>query len=150
MTSHSVPLPCPLHKHSGKTLKSEELQFLRGFPGDTSGKEPNRQCRRGKRRGFDPWVGKIPWRRAWQPTPVSLPGENRGQRSLAGYSPWGRIESDTTEVTSMHTGSYSACSKPGAPGRTVLDSKIRIASDNPGCQRLETADLGAEAAFSSS
>ena len=37
----------------------------------------------------DPWVGKILWRRAWQPTPVFLPGESRGQRSLAGYSPWG-------------------------------------------------------------
>ena len=37
--------------------------------------------------GFDPWVGKIPWRRAWQPTPVFLPGESHGQRSLAGYSP---------------------------------------------------------------
>ena len=43
--------------------------------------------------------GKIPWRRAWQPTPVSLPGESHGQRSLAGYSPWGGTESDMTEVT---------------------------------------------------
>ena len=42
------------------------------------------------------WVGKIPWRPAWQPTPVFLPGEFHGQRSLAGYSPWGRNESDTT------------------------------------------------------
>ena len=48
---------------------------------------------------FDPWVGKIPWRRKWQPTPVFLPGESHGQRSLAGYSPWGCKESDTTEVT---------------------------------------------------
>jgi len=39
---------------------------------------------------FDSWVGKIPWRRKWQPTPVFLPGESHGQRSLAGYSPWGR------------------------------------------------------------
>ena len=46
---------------------------------------------------FDPWVRKIPWRREWQPTPVFLPGESHGQRSLAGYSPWGRKESDTTE-----------------------------------------------------
>ena len=38
-----------------------------------------------KRRGFDPWVGKTPWRRAWRPTPVFLPGESLGQRSLAGY-----------------------------------------------------------------
>ena len=42
-------------------------------------------------------VGKIPWWRAWQPTPVFLPGKSRGQRSLVGYSPRGRKESDTTE-----------------------------------------------------
>ena len=41
-----------------------------------------------KRPGLDPWVGKIPWSRKWQPTPVFLPGESHGQRSLAGYSPW--------------------------------------------------------------
>ena len=52
------------------------------------------QCRRP---GFNPWVGKIPWRREWLPTPVYLPGEFYGQRSLAGYSPWGFKESDTTE-----------------------------------------------------
>jgi len=45
------------------------------------------------------WVGKIPWRRAWQPTPVFLPGESHEQRSLAGYSPQGHKESDTTEAT---------------------------------------------------
>ena len=52
----------------------------------------------GKRRRFDPWVGKIPWRRAWQPTPVFLPGEFCRQR-LVSYSPKGCIESDTAEVT---------------------------------------------------
>ena len=54
--------------------------------------------------GFDPWVGKIPWRRAWQPTPVFLPGESHGQRSLAGYSPWGRRESDTQSC--IHINNY--------------------------------------------
>ena len=49
-----------------------------------------------RRRGLDPWVGKIPWRK-WQPTPVFLPGEFHGQRSQAGYSPWGCEESDMTE-----------------------------------------------------
>ena len=43
------------------------------------------------------WVREIPWRREWQPTPVLLPGEFHGQRSLAGYSPWDHKESDTTE-----------------------------------------------------
>ena len=46
---------------------------------------------------FNPWVGKIPWRREWQPTLVFLPGEFHGQRSLVGYSPWGHKQSDTTE-----------------------------------------------------
>ena len=50
-----------------------------------------------ERLGFDPWVRKIPWRRAWQPTAVFLPGKSHGQRSLAGYSPWGHKESDTPE-----------------------------------------------------
>ena len=58
-----------------------------------------RQCRRRKRCGFNPWVGKIPWRRAWQPTPEFLPGESHGQRSLAVYSPWGHKEWATTEAT---------------------------------------------------
>ena len=49
-----------------------------------------------KRRGFNPWKGKIPWRRKWPPTAVFLPGGVHGQRILVGYSPWGRQESDTT------------------------------------------------------
>ena len=51
---------------------------------------------------FDPLVGKVPWRRAWQPTPVLLPGESRGQRSLVGYSLRGRKELDLTEWLSRH------------------------------------------------
>ena len=58
-----------------------------GFPGGTSGKEPACLCSRCKRPGFDSWVRKIPWRREWEPTPVFLPGESHGQRSLEGYSP---------------------------------------------------------------
>ena len=69
------------------------------FPG-ANGKEPACQCRRHKRHGFDPWARKVPWRKAWQPTPVFLPGESRGQKSLAGYSRRGRKESDMTEATS--------------------------------------------------
>ena len=54
-------------------------------------------CLEFRRPGFNPWVGKIPWRRKWQPTPVLLPGESHGGRSLVGYSPWGHKESDMTE-----------------------------------------------------
>ena len=65
----------------------------------TKNKKPTCQRRRPKRFRFDPWVRKIPWKRAWQPTPVFLPGESHGQRSLTGYSPWGCKELDTTAVT---------------------------------------------------
>ena len=69
------------------------------FSGGTSGQEPTCQCRRHKRLGLDPWVRKIPWRRERQSSPVFLPGESHGQRSLAGYSLWGRKELDPTEAT---------------------------------------------------
>ena len=55
------------------------------------------QCRRC---GLNTWVGKSPWRRKWQPTPVILPGQSRGQRSLVGCNPWDHKESDTTELLS--------------------------------------------------
>ena len=64
-----------------------------------AGKESSCQCRRHKRLRFNPWVGKIPWRRVWQPTPVFLPGESQRQRSSVGYSPENHTELHTTEVT---------------------------------------------------
>ena len=105
---------CTIHsKHMDHQLKlfciilgSINLLFpqyalrLRGFPGGASGKELTCQCKRHKRHGCDPWVRKIPWRRAWQTTPVFLPGEPHGQRSRAGYSPWVLKESDMTEHSS--------------------------------------------------
>ena len=68
-----------------------------------------RICLRLRRHRFDPWVGKIPWRRAWQSTPVFLPGESHRQRSLLGYSPRGSKESDMTEwlTLSLFTLSHS-------------------------------------------
>ena len=63
-----------------------------------------------QRPGCDPWVGKLLWRREWQSTPVFLPKESHGQRSLAGYSLWGRQELDTTERlthTHIHTHTHT-------------------------------------------
>ena len=65
---------CKIH------IKNDILSSL-GFPGGASGKEPICQCRRCKRHGFNPWVGKIPRRKAWQPTQVSFPRESYGQRN---------------------------------------------------------------------
>ena len=63
------------------------LSISFGLPRWLSGKESTCQCRRHRRCGFNPWVGKILWSRKWQPTPVFLPGKSHGQRSLVGYSP---------------------------------------------------------------
>ena len=65
----------------------------RDFPDGSVVKNLPPRCRRHR---LDPWVRKIPWRRKWQPTPVFLPGEPPGQRSLVGYSPWDHKELDTT------------------------------------------------------
>ena len=72
------------------------IQHVRDFPVSTSGKEFICQCRRHKRHGFDPWVAKIPQRRAWQPTLVFLLGESHRWRSLVSYSPQGPKKSDMT------------------------------------------------------
>ena len=86
-----------------------ERQALRdglGFPGGASGKESACQCRRHKRHRFDPWIGKIPWRMAWQPTPVSLPGNSHGQRSLVGYRPCGRRVGHNLATEQQHLKLY--------------------------------------------
>ena len=77
-----------------------------------SGKESICQCRRHKRPKFYRWVGKIPWRRKWQPTVVFLPEKFHGQRSLVGYSPW-----DPKELTGRvhmwaHTHTYNHHNNP--------------------------------------
>ena len=77
------------HTHTLTYTHSHTLTHTHmGFSGGASGKEPACQCKKRKRCGFNPWVWKIPWRRAWQPTPVFLPGECHGQMSLVGYCPW--------------------------------------------------------------
>ena len=100
--ARNCPRLCVYTTEIGKHCKSV-LCFLSpsvlASTGGSSGKEPACQCRRRKRCGFDPWVGTIPWRRARQPSAVFLPGQFHGQRSLAGYSPWGHKESDMTEHT---------------------------------------------------
>ena len=77
--------------------------ILTWLPRWLSCKESACQCRRHRRCDFDPWVGKIPWKRKWQPTPVFLPGKFHGQKSLTGYSSWGHKESDTTDHVHTHT-----------------------------------------------
>ena len=77
----------------------DQCLLLSRWSGGISGKESACQYRRYKRCRFDPWVGKIPWRRAWQPTPVFLPGESHGQRSLGGVGWRGTVHRVTKSQT---------------------------------------------------
>ena len=74
---------------------------MRGFPAGTGGKETACECRGHRRCRFSPWVGKIPWKRKWQPTPIFLPEKIPWQRSLVGYSSWDYKES--TDCAHTHT-----------------------------------------------
>ena len=75
------------------------------FPGRS---EVKKICLHCERPGFNPWIGKIPWRMEGQPTSISLPGEFHGQRSGASYCSWGRKESDVTERL-LHTHTFLKC-----------------------------------------
>ena len=79
--------------------------FRIDFPGGSVVKNLPAKCRRC---GFDPWIGKIPWRREWQLTPIFLPEKFHGQRSLADYSSWGCKELDMTKLlTHTHTHTHT-------------------------------------------
>ena len=67
------------------------------------------QCRGHRSLTFDPWMGKSPWRRKWQPTPVFVPRESNGQRSFVGYSPRGCKELDPTRWVSTHSSIMYTC-----------------------------------------
>ena len=90
--------------------------------------------------GFDSWVGKIPWRRKWQSTPVFLPGKSHRQRNLVSYSPWSLKESDTTEglkhtykwLSDQHTHAYISVAKE-LPGW--------LSSKEPACDAEDTGDV---------
>ena len=82
--------PTRLKQLSSSSSSKSYIGLLRPFSWQ-------RICLQCGRPGFNPWFGKIPWKRKWQPTPVFLPGESHGQRSLVGYSPRGHREVDTTE-----------------------------------------------------
>ena len=89
----------------------------RGLPWWLKWERISLQCRRP---GLDLWVGKIPWRREWKLTPVFLPRESHGQRSLEGYSPWGlRIGHDWANNTCIREGKRKCCSA-WLPGRFLM------------------------------
>ena len=104
--------------HSVYDIQVQHPKQTKGFPGGF-----HLQCRSSRTVRFDPWVGKIAWSRKWQPAPVFLPGESQGQRSLAGYSPWGCKESDTTEAT-KHISTNGLICTVTEVGQVTLDNML--------------------------
>ena len=95
----------PLYRRGEhKEMKPPGMISVMGFPGSGSAVRNCLQCGRHRRRGFDPWAWKMPRRRAWQPTPVFLPGASHGLSSLVGYSPWAhkRVRHDWSKWASTH------------------------------------------------
>ena len=109
-------------KSKGLTASSFKgpVPFVLGFP---NGKESACQ---GKRCRFVAWVGKIPRKRAWQPTPAFLPGGSHGQRNLAGYSPLCNKESDTSEHTHTHPFTLPP---PSPRGTRSLEGPLDLTSE---------------------
>ena len=87
-------------------LEIFQVTQIQGFPGGAGGKEPACQCRTHKRHRFDPWVRKIPWRRARKSTPVFLPRESHRQRSLAGSMGLQRVGQDWSYLAAADMGKY--------------------------------------------
>ena len=91
---------------TGNQTKPNIMKLMRGLPRwcywlriSLPKKKKKESACQYRSRGFDPWV---PWRRKWEPTPVFLPGEFHGQRSLVGYSSWDRKKSQTRLGTHTH------------------------------------------------
>ena len=117
----------------------------KGLPRRLSGKESTYHCRRHRRCEFYPWVRKIPWKRKWQPSPVFLPGESHGQRSLVGCNPWGPKELDTTEhachnSTTKKKHYYLTCCVPSIVRHSHISEKVKNGEKNN--VRLRTDKTG--------
>jgi len=120
------PLPNHSQREALKELSSGSAWWLRR----------ERICLQGGRPGFDPWVGKIPWRkRTWQPTPVFLAGESHGQRILVGYSPGGHKQLDTTERLTLSL--FQGQGGDGTPRSNEARAPGASTRELPGVHRVQ-------------
>ena len=111
---------------AGYVLKQLYLNICdSGLPMRLSSKGCAHQCRRWR---FDPWIGKISWRRKWQPTPVFLLGKSHGQRRLAGYSPWGckRVRHDSATKQQLSGKQPPSRSHQGATQRGLIKTQVIV------------------------
>ena len=115
---------------------------ISGFPGGSDGKASACNV---EDPGFNSWVGKIPWRRKWHPTPALLPGKSHGRRSLIGCSPWGPKELDTTERLHFHFHFKTMVPKCGLyNSATVAPRNFLEMYLKPLLRSTESGTLGAE------
>ena len=125
-------------------LSDEHYTITRGtgLPRWLRGKESSCQCRKGRRHGFNPWVRKILWRREWQSTPVFLPGESHGQRSLVSHSLWSHKGSETTVPPTPLLSPYGWCAYKERLGhRHTHRRKNRRQAKKRGFRRKSLADI---------
>ena len=118
--------------HLWSLTSNEYMYCVRGFPGGLL-VAPACQFRR---RGFNPWMGNVPWRRKWQPTQLFSPGKSHGQKSLAGYSPWGRKRVGHDWVT-KHVGCMTLDTQTRLDTCDTGDS-VRIRDGKDTCKYLFT------------
>ena len=121
---------CPDRFLQGGDLgEKRKYQGRMGFPGSSDSKRIHLQRRR---HWFDPWVGKIPWRREWLPTPEN-PEESHGQRSLVGYSPWGhRVRHNWETNTRIHTHEEGICERKEENRDVERNSHLETLAANSG------------------
>ena len=105
-----LAMPHDLQDLSSLTRDWTQIMAVKGFSGGASGKETACQWKRCERLGFNPWVGKIPWRRAWQPTSVFLPGKSYGWRSMGLQSIGSQVWTWLKWLSTHAHGSWSAVS----------------------------------------
>ena len=98
MKSNLIAITTHQNKSINHILTKDITMIREGFPGPIRDKETAYQCKRGKRRRFDPWVRRSPGEGNGNPLQPSCLEKSHGQKSLAGYSPWGHEESDATET----------------------------------------------------
>ena len=108
-------------------MSKATINIYSGLPWWLNGKESTCQC---KRHGFDTWVGKIPWTRNWQPTPVFLPGESHGRRSSVGCSPWGHKRVRYNLVTKQQQQTFFQAKFPFHLGKLLGVDCLRCTFEN--------------------
>ena len=118
------------HAHCSSDNTSAFITLGEGFPDGISGKDHTSQCRRHKRHGLDPWVRKMPWRRAWQPTPVLLPRESHGLRSLARTTVHG-VSKNQTWLKRHYPGEVDLCRSGKRRRYAGSSGPLRAFCENP-------------------